>query len=89
MKMRTPVDGHPEVHEDRNTCLLRVVLACGVRWRGAERSGSTEAAEQSPRWERKEEEEKDFSFGEGIMKRIGHVKRLVVHMGVVGKGGGV
>jgi hypothetical protein len=60
-----PVDNHPEAHEDGSAWLLGAVLASGARWRGAEWSGSTEAAEQSPRWEREEEEEKDFSFGEG------------------------
>jgi hypothetical protein len=35
------------------------MLAGGTRWRGAERSRSTKAAEQS---QREEEEEKDFSF---------------------------
>jgi hypothetical protein len=48
-----------------------------------------EAAEQSPRWEREEEEEKDFSFGEGIMQRRRRVKWWVAHVGVVGKGGRV
>jgi hypothetical protein len=59
MKMRTPVDDHPEVHEDGSAWLLKAVLTGGARWRGAERSGSMEAIEQS---QREEEEEKDFSF---------------------------
>jgi hypothetical protein len=50
------------------------VLTGGARWRGAEQSGSAKAAEQSLRWEREEEEEKDLSFGEGIMQRIRCVK---------------
>jgi hypothetical protein len=59
MKMRTPVDGHPEAHEGESAWLLGAMLAGGTRWRGAERSRSTKAAEQS---QREEEEEKDFSF---------------------------
>jgi hypothetical protein len=45
MKMRTPVDGHPEAHEDGSAWLLGAVLAGGTWWRGAEQSRSVEVVE--------------------------------------------
>jgi hypothetical protein len=56
---------------------------------GGEENSRAEAVEQSPRWEHEGKEEKDFSFGEGIMQRIKCVELWATHVGVVGKGGGV
>jgi hypothetical protein len=65
------------------------VLTGGARWRGTERTRSTEVVEYSPRWEREEEEGKDFSFTEGIVQGIRHAKLLAALVGVVGKCDGV